>query len=67
MAVLGASRLLPLTGPGAARKTSLALEAAQATALSYRDGIWFIGLAGVTDPARVPLTIAEALGGAGPP
>ncbi len=67
--VLGAleqSRLLTLTGPGGAGKTSLAIEAARSAAPSYPDGAWFVGLAGATDPARVPLMIAEALGIADP-
>lgn len=63
---LGRSRLVTLTGPGGAGKTSLAIEAAQAAVPSYRDGVWFAALAGVTNPAQVPLTIAEALGIADP-
>ena len=66
LAGLGHSRLVTLTGPGGAGKTSLAIEAARATAATYRDGVWFVALAGVTDPARVPLTMAEALGIADP-
>jgi DNA-binding SARP family transcriptional activator len=66
LAALGRSRLVTLTGPGGAGKTSLAIEAARARATTYRDGVWFVALAGVTDPARVPLTIAEALGIADP-
>jgi predicted ATPase/DNA-binding SARP family transcriptional activator len=63
---LGRSRLVTLTGPGGAGKTSLAIEAARAAASSYRDGVWFAALAGVTDPAHVPLAIAEGLGIADP-
>ena len=66
LGALGRSRLVTFTGPGGAGKTSLAIEAARAAASSYRDGVWFAGLAGVTDPANVPLTIAEALGIADP-
>ena len=64
--VLGRSRLVTLTGPGGAGKTSLAIEAARIAASSYRDGVWFAALAGVTDPDHVALTIAEALGIADP-
>ncbi|MFP5319770.1 MAG: BTAD domain-containing putative transcriptional regulator [Acidimicrobiia bacterium] len=66
VAALGRSRLVTLTGPGGAGKTSLAVEAARAAACSYPDGVWFVALAGVTDPAHVPLTVAEALGIADP-
>ena len=61
LAALGRSRLVTLTGPGGAGKTSLAIETARVAASSYRDGVWFAPLAGVTDPAHVPLAIAEAL------
>ena len=63
---LGRSRLVTLTGPGGAGKTSLVVETARAAASSYRDGVWFAALAGVTNPAQVPLVIAEALGIADP-
>ncbi|HEX2042878.1 MAG TPA: BTAD domain-containing putative transcriptional regulator [Acidimicrobiales bacterium] len=66
VAALEHNRLLTLTGPGGAGKTSLAIEAARAAAPAYPDGVWFVALAGVTDGARVPLTIAEALGIADP-
>jgi len=66
LGVLGRRRLLTLTGPGGAGKTSLAVETARAAASSYRDGVWFAALAGVTNPAHVPLAIAEALGIADP-
>ena len=63
---LGRSRLVTLTAPGGAGKTSLAVEAARAAAQSFRDGTSFVALAGVTDPARVPAAVAESLGIADP-
>ncbi|MDQ4068321.1 MAG: tetratricopeptide repeat protein, partial [Actinomycetota bacterium] len=60
------SRLVTLTGPGGAGKTSLAIEVARSAAPSYRDGVWFAALAGVSDPAHVALAVAEALGIADP-
>ena len=59
---LDRSRLVTLTGPGGAGKTSLAVEASRAAAGSYRDGVWFAPLAGVTDPGRVAPAIADAVG-----
>ena len=59
---LARARLVTLTGPGGAGKTSLAVEAARAVAGSYRDGVRFVPLAGVTDPARVAPAVADAMG-----
>jgi len=56
------SRLVTLTGPGGAGKTSLAVEAARAAASPHRDGVWFVPLSGLTDPARVAPAIADAVG-----
>ncbi|HYH33563.1 MAG TPA: BTAD domain-containing putative transcriptional regulator, partial [Nocardioides sp.] len=54
-------RLLTLTGPGGVGKTRLALSAAHQLAADFADGVWFIGLAEVRDPAVVARTVAEAL------
>jgi hypothetical protein len=54
-------RLLTLTGPGGAGKTRLALEASRALAPRFPDGVWFVPLATVTDPARVGLAVVDAL------
>jgi predicted ATPase len=59
---LAGSRLLTLTGPGGAGKTSLAIEASRTAAASYPDGVWFVALAGVSDPSRVASSIAETVG-----
>lgn len=58
----GAARLLTITGPGGIGKTRLALELARALAPGRAGALWFVPLASVTDPARVPEAIAEALG-----
>lgn len=54
-------RLLTMTGPGGAGKTRLALETGRALAPRFPDGVWFVPLAPVTDPARVGLAVVEAL------
>jgi predicted ATPase len=56
------ARLLTLTGPGGCGKTRLALEAAGQLTEHFRDGVWFISLAPVNDPALVLPTIGQTLG-----
>ena len=60
--LVAASRLVTLTGPGGAGKTSLATECARALAEQFEDGAWFVGLDAISDPAVVGPTIISALG-----
>ena len=60
--LLGAHRLITLTGPGGAGKTRLAVEAARAELPAVPDGVWLVELAPVTDPAEVPSAVLGALG-----
>ena len=60
--LLGAHRLVTLTGPGGAGKTRLAVEAARAELTAAPDGVWLVELAPVTDPAEVTSAVLSALG-----
>jgi predicted ATPase len=55
-------RLLTLTGPGGTGKTRLALQAAAESADDYPDGVWWLPLASLRDPALVLPAVAEATG-----
>lgn len=55
-------RLVTLTGPPGTGKTRLSLAVAEALQADFADGAAFIPLAAVTDPARVPAALAQALG-----
>jgi predicted ATPase/class 3 adenylate cyclase len=59
--LLKTTRLLTLTGAAGSGKTRLALQLAAERAEDYPEGIWFIDLAALTDPALVPQTVAAAL------
>lgn len=61
-ALLAASRLITLTGPGGTGKTRLSLQVAIDLLDMFSDGIWFIELAPVSDPGFVSQTVATALG-----
>ena len=55
-------RLVTLTGPGGVGKTRLAIRAAEELADEFPDGVWFVALAPVRDPALVAATVAQTLG-----
>ncbi len=56
-------RLLTLTGPGGVGKTRLAIQTAERLGLAFADGVAFVSLAAVADPALVAATLFQALGG----
>ena len=61
-ALLGAGRLVTLTGPAGVGKTRLALKTAAAHQRAYPDGVWLVELASLNDPRLLAQTIAAALG-----
>jgi predicted ATPase/DNA-binding CsgD family transcriptional regulator len=61
-AALGEHRLVTAVGPGGVGKTRLALGVAAAVADRFPDGVWYVDLVPVTDPAMIGPAIADALG-----
>ncbi|MCP4396745.1 MAG: adenylate/guanylate cyclase domain-containing protein [bacterium] len=55
-------RLLTLTGPGGTGKTRLSLQVASEMLEQFADGVFFVPLASVSDPALVVSTILHTLG-----
>lgn len=60
--LLARARLVTLTGPGGVGKTRLAARIAARVARAFPDGVRFVPLSGLRDPALVPLAVADALG-----
>src|SRR6266571_4817138 len=54
-------RLVTLVGAGGSGKTRLALHVASELVGAFAQGVWFVALAGVSDPALVPMSIIQAL------
>lgn len=60
--VLDEAQLVTLTGPGGIGKTRLAAAVADRIESRFRDGVGFVNLASVDEPARVAETIVTVLG-----
>jgi predicted ATPase/DNA-binding SARP family transcriptional activator len=59
--LLERSRLVTLTGIGGVGKTRLALEVARELVPDFSDGVYFVDLGLVADPALVPTQVARSL------
>jgi len=59
--LLAEHRLLALTGSGGCGKTRLALAVGTEVAGDFEDGVWWVGLASLSDPELVPQAVAQAL------
>jgi len=55
-------RLVSLVGPGGTGKTRLALQAAAEVSDGFPDGVWWVPLAPLRDPALVLAAVAAAVG-----
>ena len=59
--MLKSNRLVTLTGAGGSGKTRLALQVASSLVEAYRDGVWMVELATISEPTLVANAIAQAL------
>jgi len=60
--LLETTRLLTLTGSGGTGKTRLSLAVAGELLDQHPDGVWFVEMAPLADPALVPASVATTLG-----
>ncbi|BCI80105.1 transcriptional regulator [Mycolicibacterium sp. TY66] len=55
-------RLVTLTGAGGAGKTRMAVEISSQLTEKFPDGVWYVDLAPITDPAVVAVAAAHSMG-----
>jgi predicted ATPase/DNA-binding SARP family transcriptional activator len=60
-ALFSKSRLVTLTGSGGVGKTRLAIQVVAEVMDLFPDGVWFLDLSPLNDPARIPNTLASLL------
>jgi predicted ATPase/class 3 adenylate cyclase len=63
--LLQSSRVLTITGAGGTGKTRLALQLGAETAGRFRDGVFFVDLSPIRDPALVASQVLRSLGAQG--
>src|SRR5712692_4161797 len=61
LSLVAGSRLITLTGPGGAGKTRLATELGRTLSTLWPDGVWWVELVPITDPAQMPWAVVGAL------
>jgi predicted ATPase len=61
-ALLASHRLVTLSGPGGCGKTRLAVAVATELAGAFADGVWWVELAALGEPAAVARAVAAVLG-----
>ncbi|MGZ9235223.1 MAG: tetratricopeptide repeat protein [Anaerolineales bacterium] len=59
--LVSTSRLLTLTGSGGVGKTRLAIHTAQDLIQKFKDGVYWVGLVGLSDENLIPQSIAGSL------
>jgi predicted ATPase/DNA-binding CsgD family transcriptional regulator/class 3 adenylate cyclase len=59
--LLAGERMVTITGSGGCGKTRVALQAAAELADRWPDGVWWVDLGSVTDPALVAETVAATI------
>jgi predicted ATPase/DNA-binding CsgD family transcriptional regulator len=59
--LIATSRLITLTGAGGCGKTRLAIQSAKTVSHTFADGVWWIDLAPLHEPALVPQLVAQTL------
>jgi predicted ATPase len=62
VSLIGAHRLVSLTGAGGIGKTQLALTVARQALPRFTGGVWLAELSPLSDPGLVPATVAAAVG-----
>lgn len=60
--LLGSARLVTLTGAGGTGKTRLAIQAADKVRRAFADGVRWVELGALRDPALLAQTLADSLG-----
>ena len=60
--LLKKNRLVTLAGAGGIGKTRLAIQVGHQLRPDYAQGVWFVPLDSISDPLRVPLTVASVFG-----
>jgi predicted ATPase/class 3 adenylate cyclase len=61
-ALLTNTRILTFIGPGGTGKTRLSLQLGEEQLTLFKDGVWFIELAPLTDPAYIITAVANTFG-----